>query len=191
MRSSDIIACLECNPVIAAIQNDKWESALESPVDMIFYLSADLLTVKDRVAQAHEAGKYILVHMDLAEGLGKDKPGLVYVKKMGVDGVISTRVNIIKAAREAGLFTVQRFFIVDSHSVNTTLEAIKSSHPDMIEIMPGIVTKVIADLKASLNIPIIAGGLIETRKEIEEAVHSGASGISTSRAELWGRKEKS
>ena len=68
MRSSDIIACLECNPVIAAIQNDKWESALESPVDMIFYLSADLLTVKDRVAQAHEAGKYILVHMDLAEG---------------------------------------------------------------------------------------------------------------------------
>ena len=56
MRSSDIIACLECNPVIAAIQNDKWESALESPVDMIFYLSADLLTVKDRVAQAHEAG---------------------------------------------------------------------------------------------------------------------------------------
>ena len=59
------------------------------------------------------------------------------------------------------------------------------------DLMPGIVTKVIADLKASLNIPIIAGGLIETRKEIEEAVHSGASGISTSRAELWGRKEKS
>lgn len=178
--------------IIAAVRTEQeLEAARRSQVKLIFCLNPNILTLEDTVRAVHASGKKIFLHMDLAEGLGKDKPGLVYVKKMGVDGVISTRVNIIKAAREAGLFTVQRFFIVDSHSVNTTLEAIKASRPDMIEIMPGIVTKVIADLKASLNIPIIAGGLIETRKEIEEAVHSGASGISTSRAELWGRKEKS
>lgn len=177
--------------IIAAVRNDReLEAARNSRIKIIFCLSPNILTLEETVKSVHEAGKKIFLHMDLAEGVGKDKPGLMYVKKMGVDGIISTRVNIIKAAREAGLFTVQRFFIVDSQSVATTLESIKASRPDMIEVMPGIVTKVISDLKASLNIPIIAGGLIETRKEIEEAIHSGASAVSTGRQELWGRKEK-
>lgn len=178
--------------IIAAVRNEReLEAARNSRIKIIFCLCPNILTLEETVKSSHEAGKKIFLHMDLAEGVGKDKPGLMYVKKLGVDGIISTRVNIIKAAREAGLFTVQRFFIVDSQSVATTLESIKASRPDMVEVMPGIVTKVISDLKASLNIPIIAGGLIETRKEIEEAVHSGASAVSTGRQELWGRKEKS
>lgn len=175
--------------IIAAVRNEReLEAARNSRIKMIFYLSPNILTLEENVKAVHAAGKKIFLHMDLAEGIGKDKPGLVYVKQLGVDGIISTRVNIIKAAREAGLFTVQRFFIVDSQSVATSLESIKASKPDMIEVMPGIVTKVIADLKADLNIPIIAGGLIETRREIEEAIHSGASAVSTGKQELWGRK---
>jgi hypothetical protein len=53
---------------------------------------------------------------------------LTYTKKvieMGVDGIISTRTNIIKFARQEGLTTVQRFFIVDSHSVDTTVELVQ------------------------------------------------------------------
>ncbi len=177
--------------IIAAVRNEQeLEAAIASRVKMIFCLNPNILTLDDTVRAVHAAGKKIFLHIDLAEGVGKDKAGLLYVKNAGVDGVISTRVNIIKFAKEVGLFTVQRFFIVDSHSVDTTVESLKSSKADMIEIMPGIVTKVIADLKARLNIPIIAGGLIETRKEIEEAAHSGASAVSTSKQELWGRKEK-
>lgn len=177
--------------IIAAVRNEQeLEAAIAARVKMIFCLNPNILTLEETVNAVHGAGKKIFLHMDLAEGVGKDKAGLIYVQKAGVDGIISTRVNIIKAAKEIGLFTVQRFFIVDSHSVDTTVESIRASKADMIEIMPGIVTKVIADLKARLNIPIIAGGLIETRKEIEEAVHSGASAVSTSKQELWGRKEK-
>lgn len=177
--------------VIAAVRNEQeLEVALASRVKMIFCLNPNILTLDQTVREVHAAGKKILLHIDLAEGVGKDKAGLLYVKKAGVDGIISTRVNMIKFAKEVGLFTVQRFFIVDSHSVDTTVESLKSSKADMIEIMPGIVTKVIADLKVRLNIPIIAGGLIETRKEIEEAAYSGVSAVSTSKQELWGRKEK-
>ena len=174
--------------IIAAVRNDaEMEAAKASGVKTVFCLNPNILTLEETVKKVHACGKKIFVHMDLAEGVGKDKAGLVYAKKMNVDGIISTRVNIIRAAKEVGLFTVQRFFIVDSHSVDTTLEAIKTSKPDMIEVMPGIATKVIADLKASLNIPIIAGGLIAYRKEVEDAIRSGASAVSTSKQELWGK----
>ncbi|MBQ7841259.1 MAG: glycerol-3-phosphate responsive antiterminator [Lachnospiraceae bacterium] len=177
--------------IIAAIRNARdLEMAKRSRITMIFCLNASILTLEELVKTAHEAGKKIYVHMDLVEGIGKDKPGLEYVKQKGVDGIISTRVSLIKAAREVGLFTVQRFFIVDSQAVGTALEYIKASKPDMIEVMPGTVTKVIADLKNKIDIPIIAGGLIETKQEVDAALVNGAAAVSTSRQELWGRKKR-
>lgn len=83
------------------------------------------------------------------------------------------------------MFTVQHFFIVDSQSVYTTIESAKASKADMIEIMPATVTKVIDRLKKELDMPIVAGGLIETREEIEQALTSGAAAISTGKKEFW------
>ncbi len=172
--------------IIAAVKNEKeLKIAVNTDVRRIFYLSPGILTLDETIRTAHAAGKQIFFHIDLAEGIGKDRAGLMYVKQKGADGIISTRVNIIKAAREAGLLTVQRFFVVDSHSVSTALEGIRASKTDMVEVMPGIVTKVIADLKKKLNIPIIAGGLIESDVEVKDALKSGASAVSTSRVELW------
>ena len=177
--------------IIAAVRNEKdLELACRSMGNMIFALSSNIHTLEGMVDKVHASGKKLFLHMDLTEGIGRDKPGLEYVKEMGVGGIISTRVNIIKAAREVGLFTVQRFFIVDSQSVSTTLEYIKSSRPDMIEVMPGTVTKVIASLKTKTEIPIIAGGLIETRQEIDDAMNSGAAGVSTGKKDLWERKRR-
>lgn len=177
--------------IIAAVRNEQeLKEALNCSVKLIFCLNPHIMTLRETIDAVHKAQKKIFLHIDLAEGIGKDKEGLLYVKSQGVDGIISTRSNIIKAAREVGLFAIQRFFIVDSHSVDTTVESIKASKADMIEIMPGIVTKVIADLKERLNIPLIAGGLIENKKEVEQASCSGAWAVSTSKQELWGRKEK-
>lgn len=173
--------------VIAAIRTKKeLETALDSETDVIFDLNPDLFSLAENVRKAHEKNKKLYVHIDFASGIGKDKMGIQFVKKMGVDGIISTRVNIIKLAREEGIFTIQRFFIVDSRSVDTTAESLKASKPDMIEIMPGILPKVIADLKEKAGIPIIAGGLIETKEEVLEALDSGATAVSTGKKELWG-----
>lgn len=172
--------------VIAAVRtSDEFARALSSSVNIIFDLRPDIITLADKISSAHSAGKKIFIHLDLAEGIGKDKCGIIFSKNIGIDGIISTRVNIIKAAREAELFTVQRFFIVDSHSINTTAEALKASKPDMIEVMPGVVTKIIKSLKAITNTPIIAGGLIETSKEISDALSCGASAVSTGKSEFW------
>lgn len=172
--------------VIAAVRgNEEFEKALLSDAEIIFDLSPDILNLSEKIKTAHNAGKRFFIHIDLACGIGKDRSGILYAKNAGADGIISTRVNIIKMARDIGLFTVQRFFIVDSRSVDTTVEAISASHADMIEVMPGVVSKIIEELKNKINVPIIAGGLIETSDEVSCAVKSGAYAVSTGTPELW------
>lgn len=175
--------------VIAAVRTDEqFCDALCCDINLIFDLSPNINKLKDRADAAHQHGKKLYIHIDLAEGIGKDRYGIEFIKGFGIDGIISTRVNIIKFAREAGFNTVQRFFAVDSQSVETCVETIKASKPDMIEIMPAVMPKVITYLKSKTNMPIIAGGLISDRQEVATALKSGAWAVSTGKKELWGER---
>lgn len=184
MKPNEILDCLELNPIIAAIRDDGWEAALRSPAQLLFYLSADLTTVCRRITQAHEAGKILLVHMDLADGIGKDRSGIRYLAQHGVDGIISTKPQIIRAAKEMGLLTVQRFFALDSKGMESIDEMLRISTPHLIEIMPGVIGKAIRRFEGC-GIPVIAGGLIETKSEVTEAIKCGAAAVSTGRESLW------
>ena len=173
-------------PIAAAIRTEKdFSTALHSDVDMIFLLHSNIMTVHQYVKEIHSAGKKAFVHVDFAEGIGKDRYGLEFLAKQGVDGILTTRTNIVKAAKEYGLITVQRFFIVDSHSLGTSVDSIKISKPDIIEIMPGVVTKKIKEFADKASMPIIAGGLVETVEEVRAALQAGADVVSTGEAELW------
>lgn len=172
--------------IIAAVRTEsEFERAINSKIETIFLLDSDIMSLKAMAQKAHLKNKKIFVHIDFTTGLGKDKLGIEYAKNMGVDGIISTRANLIKFARECGLKTVQRFFIVDSRAVDTTVETIKSSRADMIEVMPGIVPKIIKILKGRIDAPIIAGGLVEIGEEVFMAIESGAYAVSTSCVALW------
>ena len=175
--------------IMAATRSDEdFLRAVAGSPEVIFDLDPDLMNISAKVKKAHEAGKKYFLHIDLAKGLGKDESGIRFLRRIGVDGIISTKVGVIKQAREQGLLTVQRFFIVDSHSIDTTADAVKASKPDMIEIMPGTLSKVIRRLKKSIDVPIIAGGLIETETEVEEILANGAVAVSTAKHELWDLK---
>lgn len=184
MDAKKIISCLEQNPVIAAITDEKWEAAIASPAQVLFYLSANLLTVEERVRQVHEAGKLVLIHLDLAEGIGKDRSGIRFLAQCGVDGIISTRAQLIRLAKEQNLPVVQRFFALDSKGMESISEMLPHTNPNLIEIMPGVIGKAIGRFSGG-HIPVIAGGLIETKGEVMEALSSGATAVSTGRQELW------
>lgn len=184
MRAADLLDRLERSPVIAAIRDNKWQSALDSPAEVLFYLEAHLLTVGERVSQAHAAGKAVFVHLDLAEGIGKDREGLQYLAACGVDGIISTRAQIIRMAKDLELLTVQRFFALDSQGMNSVQEMLHSTNPHFMEIMPGVIPKAVERFSGGA-IPVIAGGLIETKAEITAALRSGATAISTGCPQLW------
>ncbi len=172
--------------VIAAVSNKNvLQEAMNSQVETLFYLTPNINTLSDVIQMAHGANKKIYIHIDMAEGLGKDKYGINFAKDIGVDGIISTRANIIKFAKEVGLLTVQRFFVIDSHSIETTIETVKSAKPDMIEILPGIMPKIIERIKCRVPMPVIVGGFIECKEEVEAAIKSGATAVTTSNQELW------
>ena len=151
---------------------------------MLFYLSADLLTVAEKVAQAHARDKLLLIHMDLAEGIGKDRTGIRYLASCGVDGIISTKGQLIRQAKEQGLFAVQRFFAVDSSGAESIGEMIRSTNPDIVEIMPGVALKVIKQY-AEGKIPVITGGLLQTKTEVTDALGAGAIAVTVGSPKLW------
>ena len=121
---------LTATPVIAAIQESAWKDAIDSPAKVIFCLKANLITIKDKIEEAHKCNKLIFVHIDLAEGIGKDRTGLEFLARCEVDGIITTRGNLVRIAKELGLITVQRFFALDSQGVSGIEELIKVKAAD-------------------------------------------------------------
>lgn len=184
MRATELLERLECFPIIAAVRDDRWQQALSSPAEVLFYLECSILTVAERIRQAHDAGKIVFIHVDLSEGIGRDRAGLVYLARCGVDGIITTKAQLVRTAKELGLLTVQRFFALDSQGMDSIQEMLKITTPHFMEIMPGVVPKVIERL-AHGNTPVIAGGLIDKKTEITAALRSGAIAISTGCPALW------
>ena len=180
----NLTARLELSPVIAAIRDSKWTAALASPSEVLFYLEPHLSTIQNRIEDAHKAGKLIFVHLDLAEGIGKDKEGVAFLSDCGADGIISTRAQIIRFAKDLNLLTVQRFFALDSQGLDSILEMLKSSRPHFIEIMPGVIPKVLKRFALG-SIPVIAGGLIEEKSEVTAALGADAIAVSTGCERLW------
>lgn len=172
--------------VIAAIRDDEsLFAACKSKVNIIFDLSPSIENIAQRIKMCKENNKMLFIHIDLAEGIGKDKAGLKFIKTCGADGIISTRSALIKAANELDLKTVQRTFIVDSQSLETALLSVKTN-PTMVEIMPGIISpKVMKKICSSVDISVIVGGLIEYPEEIDTALAAGVSAVSTGKKELW------
>ena len=119
--------------VAAAVRTrEDFEIALQSRVDVIFLLYSNILTMDKYINKAKSTGKRIFIHMDFAEGIGKDMAGLEFLKHLGADGILTTKTNMIRPAKDLGLITVQRFFIVDSHSVDTAVESIRIAKPDIV-----------------------------------------------------------
>ena len=135
-------------PIIAAVKSrEDFEAAIRSEVQAIFLLSSNIIDIETLSDLAHGNEKILFIHMDFVDGLSKDTAGVRYLSTKGIDGIISTRSNIIAAAHDAGIFSVQRFFMIDSRSVDTALDTLKQSKADMIEIMPALAYKSITKIK--------------------------------------------
>ena len=180
----EVMDALERAPIIAATDRAGWQRAVSSDAEVLFHLGADIITVSDDIKAAKRNSKFVFIHIDLADGIGKDKAGIEWLKVLGADGVISTRTQLIRAAHDNGLLAVQRFFMLDSKGMHSVAETIENTRPDLIEIMPGVIPKALG-LFSRQEIPVIAGGLIETKQEVTAALSAGAVAVSTGKKELW------
>lgn len=115
----NIAEALERTPVIAATDSAGWQRALMSETEVLFHLNADIMTVAEDIKRAKAKNKYIFVHIDLAEGIWKDRAGIKWLSALGADGIISTSAQLIRSAKEFGLTAVQRFFVLDTKGMKS------------------------------------------------------------------------
>jgi glycerol uptake operon antiterminator len=70
--------------------------------------------------------------------------------------------------------------------IYTGEQILKHNQPDAVEILPGIAAPYfIEHIYKELLCPVIAGGLISNKIEIEELFQKGVLAVSTSIKELW------
>lgn len=183
----DVEEAIEFSPVIMAVKD--WEGVerctqMESKV--VFILFGSICNIAEIVKKVREAGKVAIVHMDLIAGLGNKEVAVDFIKQATeVDGIITTRPALIKRGRELGLFTILRFFMLDSMAMENLKKQEEAVSPDMIEILPGVMPKVTKRLVRRLDVPVICGGLIADREDVMSALQAGAVAISSTNTEVW------
>ncbi len=181
------------NPVIPAVKDDAaLKRFLNSNNEIVFILYGDILTLNDKVEAVLKKDKIPFVHLDMVHGLASNAIVMDYFYKhfRRECGVITTKSNMAKKALDHGIRVVQRYFMLDSLSVESAIDGITKMRTDAIEIMPGIIPRVINQISQKTTVPIIAGGLVQTALDVEKILAAGAVSISTSKSDLWRISEK-
>ena len=175
------------SPVIAAVKDtNALEAALACPSEIIFLLCGNIFNLQEIVERANRCGKDIYVHVDLIEGFSRDAVSLRYIaERVHPTGIISTKSSQIKIAKELGLSAIQRLFIIHSLSMRTAAKTTGLLSPEALEIMPGIMPKILRELSSELETPLIAGGLITEKEDVISALNAGALGVSTTNPSVW------
>ena len=133
------------SPVIAAIKDAHGlEECLTTECQVIFILYGNVCNISEITKKVKESGKIAIVHMDLITGLSAKEISVDFIKQnTRADGIISTKPMMVKRAKELGLMAIQRFFIIDSIALENAKRQIEIYHPDCVEIMPGVMPKIL------------------------------------------------
>jgi len=184
----DLRDCFREHPIIASIRNDAdLDYALHTQVAALFILYGDIFNLPQIMKGCKNRNKLAFLHLDLIKGIGRDREGVIYLaKKELCNGIVTTKNNLINIAKKEGLIAIQRLFLLDSAALNTGEQLLKHNQPDAVEILPGIAAPYfIEHIYKKLLCPVIAGGLISDKSEIEKLFQRGVLAVSTSRKELW------
>ena len=182
---------VEANPVIAAVKSDAGlQAAVEmEEIQVIFVLYGDVCTIPEILERIKAAGKKAMVHIDLIAGLSAKEISVEFIaRQTRADGIITTKPALVRLAKELGIFAVLRFFVIDSLALKN-IENLEmqcgTSRPDFIEVLPGVMPKVLGRIAKVSRIPMIAGGLITEKEDVIAALSVGAIAVSSTNQDVW------
>ena len=92
---------------------------------------------------------------------------------------------MIKRAKELDLFAILRLFIIDSMAYENIERQVKHAKPDLIEILPALMPKIVSRICALSSIPVIAGGLVSDKEDIMALLQAGVISISSTNENIW------
>ncbi|MGN0348938.1 MAG: glycerol-3-phosphate responsive antiterminator [Roseburia sp.] len=178
---------LEDSPIIAAVKDDAGlQRCLHSESRVVFLLYGDLCNISDLVETVKSAKKIAMVHLDLINGLGTKEIAVDFIKKYTkADGIITTKPALINRAKELGLYTILRLFLIDSMAYENIERQVRNAKPDLIEVLPALMPKIVEQVCKTVSIPVIAGGLVSEKEDVLALLQAGVISISSTKEEIW------
>ena len=186
----EFLDAIEANPIIAAVKDEQGlQNCLgREELTVIFILYGDIRSIGGIVERIHQAGKIAMAHIDLITGLSSKEVSVDYIcKNIHADGIISTKASMINRAKKLGMYTVLRFFLIDSMAIKN-IENLGNQHeqlPDVVEVLPGMMPKVIGKICKDLPVPVIAGGMIREKEDVMALLKAGVTSVSSTNPEIW------
>ena len=154
---------------------------LESEYDLCVLMHSHIADLDEVFQCLKTVGKRGMVHIDLIRGLAADEFGAEYLcGRYAPAGVISTRTPVITACRRLGVTAVQRCFLIDGSALEKSVAAIEKAKPDYVELLPALCTPLFPMLRARLGLPLIAGGLIQSKRMAQQILKSGVDAVTIS-----------
>lgn len=178
---------LEDSPIIAAIKDEVGlKKCLESDSRIIFILYGDICNIADIVKKVKDAGKLALVHLDLIVGLSAKEIAVDFIRKYtAADGIISTKPAMVRRAGELGLASILRVFVIDSMAYENIDKQVKSARPDVVEVLPALMPKVVRKICRISQTPVIAGGLVADKEDVMLLLQAGVVSVSSTNQDIW------
>ncbi|AFH66261.1 glycerol-3-phosphate responsive antiterminator [Paenibacillus caseinilyticus] len=176
----------------AAKTMKQFEKIMESSYEYGVFLDTHIGQLKSIYAMARSRGKKMFLHADLIQGLKSDEYAAEYLcQDIKPYGLISTKTSVILKAKQKGIQAIQRIFLLDTIALEKSYTLLEKTKPDFIEVLPGGMPSIIAEVHQRSGIPIFAGGLIRTVEDVERALEAGATAVTTSNESLFKHYDRS
>jgi len=168
-----------CVPVVPSMK--RMEKFIQSDLKVCVLQDIHISLLEHMIKTLHEHNKIALVHIDMVHGISSDEHGAEFLcQRLRADGIISSKTRIIETTKKNKKIAIQRMFLIDSKSIERGIETIFKSQPDIVEVMPAIAYKIIPYIKSKIDIPIIGGGLLKSKEDVEEGLNAGCIAFTVS-----------
>jgi glycerol uptake operon antiterminator len=174
-------------PCGAAVKSEEQlQAALDARARVVFILRGNGLEIAPVVRRVHAAGKLAAVHLDLVDGVASDITGVRWLCRSGADAIISSQAQAVRAVKAEGVTAIQRILCLSELTVELGLAAVARAHPDIVELLPGVILPEVADLVLPrLNVPLLAGGFVREEGDLSAILRAGALAVTSSEPSLW------
>jgi glycerol uptake operon antiterminator len=179
---------LSVHPIIPALRSLRdVDAAASAPCRLVYLLGASLSDLDEYLHKLRSQDKEVLVNLDLFAGLSRHGEAVAYLAASGCSGIISTHIDVLGVARSHGLFAIQRTFVIDSDSVNSSMRSLARFLPDALELLPApVAPRLVPRLQKDFpSVATVGGGLVSDLAEADSLIRQGLDAVSTGNPNLW------
>ncbi len=175
--------------ILPTISSEKQlELFLETKHEICAFADINLMELFNLVPIVKKHEIRVFVHVDMIYGLGRHVEAIDFLtSQCNIDGIVSTVNNIIARAKQLGLISVRRIFLIDTLSLERNIQAMNKQKPTCVEVLPAIAPGIGPYIRERLdpNIKMMSGGLIKTKEDIEKCKEAGFTLVSVGSENLW------